>query len=86
MDLDDQFQRYFGTADLAAVPPAAIRSGIDRMAVDFGMEKDRGRRFALWTLMYMLGSAPDLDVAFSDEGDRNSARDFMDMIDRAQEP
>ncbi|MEY4159681.1 MAG: hypothetical protein RLZZ136_302 [Pseudomonadota bacterium] len=83
MDLDDQFRRYFGTADLAAVPPSAFAAGIEHMRVDFGMEQDRGRRFALWTLLYMMGSAPDLDVAFKDPDDRNSARDFMDMIDRA---
>jgi hypothetical protein len=50
--------------------------------VDLGLEKDRGRRFALWALMHMLGAAPSLDVAFKDEADRNSARDFMAMIDR----
>jgi hypothetical protein len=53
------------------------------MRVDFGMEKDKGRRFALWTLMFMFGSAPDLDVAFDNEADRNTARDFMDMMDKA---
>ena len=30
-------------------------------------------------------TAPDLDVAFDDEADRNAARDFMDMMDKAQE-
>jgi hypothetical protein len=35
--------------------------------------------------MYMLGAAPDLDVAFKSEEDRSAARDFMDLIDRAQE-
>jgi hypothetical protein len=44
------------------------------------MEQDKGRRFALWTFMYILGSAPDLDVAFETEDERNAARDFMDMM------
>ena len=85
MDFDDQLRRYFATDDLATLSPAALEAGVERMQVDFGMEKDRARRFALWTLLYMLGSAPDLDVAFEDEAARESARDFMDMIDRAQE-
>ena len=55
------------------------------MEVDLGLEKDRNRRFALWTLMHMLGAAPDLDVAFKDEADREAARNFMDMIDRASD-
>ena len=85
MDFNDQLRRYFGTADLACVTPAALEGGIEHMAVDFGLEKDRGRRFALWTVMHMLGAAPDLDIAFMDEADRNAARDFMDLAARAQD-
>ena len=82
VNLDDQFERYFGTGDLAAVAPAALAAGIERMRVDFGMEKDRDRRFALWALLYMLGASPDLDVAFKTEADRDAARNFMDLADR----
>ena len=85
MDLDDQLRRYFGSSDLAAMTPDTLASGLEHMRVDFGLEKDRSRRFALWTLMYMLGDAPDLDVAFADEADREAARDFMDMAARADE-
>ena len=66
MDFDDQMRRYFATADIAEIAPGALVAGIEQMQVDFGMEADRGRRFALWTLMYLLGAAPDLDVAFED--------------------
>ena len=83
MDLDDQLRRYFGTADLAAVPPSALEAGIEHMKVDLGLEKERSRRFALWALLHMLGSAPDLDVAFADPADREAARNFMDLADRA---
>ena len=79
MDLDDQFRRYFGTADMTSLSPAAFEAGTEKMRVDFGLESDRPRRFALWTLMYMLGVAPDLDVAFKDEADRDAARNFMDL-------
>lgn len=83
MDFDDQLRRYFATTDLATVPPEALASGVEKMRVDFGMEQDRPRRFALWTLLHMFGAAPDLDVAFKDEADRNAARDFMEMMERA---
>ena len=63
MEFDDQMRRFFGTDDLGAVSPAAMASGIERMQVEFGLEADKGRRFAMWSLLYMLGSAPDLDVA-----------------------
>ena len=86
MDLDDQLRRYFGTSDLPAITPPALEAGIERMRVDLGLEKDRGNRFALWALLHMLGAAPDLDVAFKDEREREAARDFMDLAGRANEP
>ena len=82
MLLDDQLRHYFGTDDLAAVPPAALAAGIERIRVDFGLQKDRGRRFALWALLHMLGAAPDLDVAFKDEADRDAARTFMELAEQ----
>ncbi len=85
MDFDDQLHRYFGTTDMAAIQPEALAAGIEHMRVDFGLEKDRGRRFALWALLYMLGTHLDLDKAFKDEADRDSARDFMDLMGRMQE-
>ena len=85
MDFDDQLRRYFGTTDLGTIAPTTLETGLDRMKVELGMEKDRGRRFALWSLLFMFGAAPDLDVAFDNEDDRNAARDFMDMMDKADE-
>ena len=84
MDLDDQLRRYFGTADLAAIEPSALAAGTERMKVDLGLENDRSRRFALWALLHMLGEAPDLDVAFENEADRDAARNFMDLADRSK--
>lgn len=79
MDFDDQLRRYFGSADLAAIPPSALAAGTERMRVDLGLEQDRGRRFALWAVLHMLGDAPDLDIAFTDPADRDAARDFIDL-------
>jgi len=82
MQFDDQLLRYFGTADLGTLSPDGLAAGIERMRVDLGMETARERRFALWALLFMLGAAPDLDVAFESEEDRNSARDLMEMMER----
>lgn len=81
MDLDDQFRRYFGTSDLANLKASSLDAGIEHMRVDLGLEKDRDRRFGLWTLLHMLGAAPDLDVAFVSEADRATARRFMDVAE-----
>ena len=55
---------------------------MEHLAVEFGLETDRGRRFAMWSLMQILGNAPDLDVAFPNPADRDAARDFMDLFER----
>jgi len=83
MNFDDQIRRYFGIGDLAVVPQEALSAGIEHMKVDLGLTKDRGERFALWALLHTLGSAPDLDVVFVTEADREAARNFMDIIDGA---
>lgn len=80
MDLDDLLRRYFGTSDLSAVGPDSMASGIERCHVDLGLEQDRGKRFALWALLHMLGSAPDLDGVFDNDRDRDAARNFMDLL------
>jgi hypothetical protein len=81
MNLDDQIHRYFGTSELATVPPEALAAGIEHMKVDLGLTKDRGERFALWALLlHILGSAPNLDVAFKTQEDREAARNLMDLI------
>lgn len=83
MQLDDQMVRFFGTSDLQQLSPAALDAGVERMQVELGLETDRGRRFALWSLMFMLGAAPDLEEVFADPTDREAARDFMDLVGSA---
>jgi hypothetical protein len=85
MNFDDLLWRHFGTSDLSEVSPAVLEAGTDRLQVDLGLERDRQRRFALWSVLYLLGHAPDLDVAFKDEGDRDAARNLMDLLAAAPE-
>jgi len=82
MEFDDQLRRFFGADDLGDVSPSAMAAGIDRMKVEFGLETDPGSKFAIWTILHMLGEAPDLDVAFEDANDRDAARTFMDLLDK----
>lgn len=82
MDFDQLLVGFFGTDDLSTLAPEAVATGVDRLRLQFGLERDSGRRFALWCLMFMLGIAPDLDVAFKDPEDRDAARDFMESAER----
>lgn len=85
MHLDDLLRRYFATDDLSQVPPAALAAGIEHCRVDLGLETDPGKRFALWALLHMLGAAPDLDATFETAVERDAARNFGDLLARAQE-
>lgn len=80
MDLDDLLFRYFGTTELAQVPPNARTAGIERIQVDLGLATVRGQRFPLWALLHILGAAPDLDVGFKDLSVRDAAHTFMDLL------
>lgn len=82
MQFEDQLRRYFGTADMDALTPDGIVAGIEHMRVDLGLETDRNRRFALWSLLFLLGDAPDLDETFAQAADRDAARNFMELAEK----
>ena len=80
MQLDDLLLRYFASTNMAEISPDTLAAGIEHCRVDLGLEEDRGKRFALWSFLHMFGSAPDLDVAFENEEDREAARNLMDLL------
>jgi hypothetical protein len=80
MDLDNLFHRYFGTSETSDFSQSAWEAGLERIRVDFGLETYRGRRFALWALLFLFRADPELDVAFKEESDREAARNFMDLL------
>lgn len=85
VQLDDLLFRYFGTRSLDELSEGARLSGLEKMQVELGMSRDRQERFALWSVLFMFGAAPDLIAAFPDEGDREAARNFMDLMAKAED-
>lgn len=77
MDFDQLLIRFFGSADIAALPPERVVDGVAALRLQFSLEKNADERFALWCLMFMLGIEPDVEEAFKDEEDRAAAREFM---------
>ena len=67
MDLDQLLVGFFGRDYIDNLAPEQLAAGLDQLRLQFGLERNRGRGFALWFLAYMLGAAPDLDVAFKDK-------------------
>lgn len=58
MDLDALLTHYFGTDEPEALDDAARARGEERLRIDFGVEQEPSRKFALWVVMEGLGIAP----------------------------
>ncbi|MET0270526.1 MAG: hypothetical protein ABW173_08870 [Sphingomonas sp.] len=81
MDFDQLLVRFFGTADIDALSPDALVAGLNRLRLQFSMEKDEETRFGLWCLTYMLGAAEEPEAVFASEEDRAAAHDFAATVD-----
>ncbi len=85
MDLDTLLTHYFGSDDPDAIDPAQLVLGKEKLAVDFGVERDPGRRFALWTLMDAFGFAPLPAEAFEKEPAlKRAAEEYLTAAWRAE--
>lgn len=85
MDLDALLRHYLGTDDPEAADPATLARARERIAIDFGVERDAARRFALWSLLTVLGDAPDPRDAFDDVATRDAAFAFTRLMAAADE-
>ena len=77
MDLDSLLQHYFGTLDPDTIAPEKFETGLEKLTIDFGVEQEPGRRFALWALMEVFGIAPPPAEAFEDPALRRVAEDYL---------
>jgi hypothetical protein len=78
MDLDALLRHYFGTDDPDAITETGFQLGAERLRVDFGTEREPGRRFALWTLMEVFGLAPTPAEAFPKDAElKRAAEDYL---------
>ncbi|MEM7687508.1 MAG: hypothetical protein AAF291_00670 [Pseudomonadota bacterium] len=85
MPLDDLLKRYFASMELAEISSGALASRIEHCRVDLGLEKDSGERFALWALLHMLGSGPDLHATFEKDEDCHAGCNSMKLLDASKE-
>jgi hypothetical protein len=67
MDLDALILHFFGTEDPAELTEAEYDRSLEQLKIAFGVEREPGRKFALWTLMDALGMAPLPADAFAKE-------------------
>jgi hypothetical protein len=67
MDLDALILHFFGTEDPAELTEADYDRGLEKLKIGFGVEREPGRKFALWALLDALGAAPLPAQAFAKE-------------------
>jgi hypothetical protein len=83
MDLDVLLLHYFGTDAPEALDEETLAAGVDRLALDFGVERSPERRFALWVLLDGFGAAPLPADAFEDPAQRDAANRYLDAVWKA---
>ncbi len=67
MDLDALLDHFFGPGELDDLAESEFARGIEKMQIAFGIEREPGRRFALWTILEGFGTAPLPADAFAKE-------------------
>jgi hypothetical protein len=83
MDLDALLAHYFGTADLSGLSAAQLAEGRAALELDFGLEREPGRKFALWVLLEAIGAAPFPAEAFPDHPQlKRAAEDYLSASER----
>ena len=75
MDLDTLLRHFFGTDDPATLSEDEYDRAIGQLKIGFGVEREPGRRFALWCLMEALGIALLPAEAFAKEPKLKAAAD-----------
>lgn len=85
MDLDALILHFFETEDPAELTEADYERGIERLKIGFGVEREPGRKFALWALMDALGVAPLPADAFAKEPAlKAAAEDYLSAAFRLE--
>ncbi|MDP3907614.1 hypothetical protein [Novosphingobium sp.] len=85
MDLDALIQHFFETGDPATLTEAEYELGLERLRIGFGVEREPGRKFALWTLLDALGVAPLPADAFAKEPAlKAAAEDYLSAAFRLE--
>jgi hypothetical protein len=75
VELETLLVHFFGTEDPSDLTEPEYDLALERLKIAFGIEREPGRKFALWTLMDALGIAPLPAEAFKKEPQLKAAAD-----------
>lgn len=78
MELDALLQHFFGSDDPSQLTEAQFARALEQIRISFGVEREPGRKFALWCLLDALGEAPLPAEAFGKEPKlKAAAEDYL---------
>lgn len=78
MELSSLISHFFGTDDPATLTETEFELGLERLRIGFGVEREPGRRFALWALLHTFDAAPFPADAFpKDPHLKAAAEDYL---------
>ena len=78
MELDGLIRHFFETDDPASLTEAEFALALEQLKIGFGVEREPGRRFALWTLLHAFDAAPLPAEAFAKEPQlKAAAEDYL---------
>lgn len=85
MDLDGLIRHFFEADDPASLTGAEFALGLERLKIGFGVEREPGRKFALWTLLHAFDAAPLPAEAFAKEPQlKAAAEDYLSAAFRLE--
>ncbi|MEQ1543137.1 MAG: hypothetical protein ABL926_12885 [Novosphingobium sp.] len=85
MELDSLISHFFGTDDPASLTEAEFARALEKLTIAFGVEREPGRRFALWTLLHAFDLAPLPAEAFAKEPQlKAAAEDYLSAAFRLE--
>jgi hypothetical protein len=85
MDLEALLLHFFETDDPATLTEDEFELAIERLKIGFGVERDAGRKFALWTLLHTFDAAPLPAEAFAKEPKlKAAAEDYLSAAFRLE--
>ena len=75
MELEALIHHFFGTDDPSTLTAEEFDRAAEKMTIAFGVEREPGRKFALWTLLHAFNLAPLPAEAFAKEPQLKAAAD-----------
>ena len=85
MELEALLVHFFGNEDPSSLTEAEFDRALEKLKIAFGVEREPGRRFALWTLLQAFDMAPLPADAFAEEPQlKAAAEDYLSAAVRLE--